>query len=173
MIILAALLVVRPFEQGGKTTRGRQLCDNSFCLRLPAGWAGRTEAGGTAGRLVAAPFKLPSWVGEHKGRNHRDPRKAICDPRDQLRSRLFVRMAANQDARCFAARLAGRARLGDWRSILRKDQRDLPWSFRCLAGDGRRCLAGNRGERCAMKGCEDPVHRCELVVRRLRICKLH
>lgn len=66
VIIVAALLVFGLFERGVTTTRGRELCDNSMCLRLPAGWDGRTESGGIAGRLIAAPFRLPRWVGQHE-----------------------------------------------------------------------------------------------------------
>jgi hypothetical protein len=67
VVIPAALLIFFGMaERSEKTMRERQLCGNSFCLRLPVGWDGRTERGGTAGRLVAAPFRLPSWVGEHK-----------------------------------------------------------------------------------------------------------
>jgi hypothetical protein len=66
VIIFAALLVFGVFKRGATTTWGRELCDNSMCLRLPAGWDGRTEHGGPEGRLIAAPFRLPDWVGQHK-----------------------------------------------------------------------------------------------------------
>lgn len=86
-IIPAALfLFFGRSERGEETTPARQLCDNSFCLRLPSGWDGRTERGGTAGRLVAAPFRLPSWVGEHKEGN-------IAIP-----ERRFVILVTNFDA---------------------------------------------------------------------------
>jgi hypothetical protein len=66
LVVIVAALLVFGLERGEKPTRGSQLCDHSFCLRLPAGWDGRTEHGGTEGRLIAAPFRLPSWVGQHK-----------------------------------------------------------------------------------------------------------
>jgi hypothetical protein len=45
---------------------GRSFCDNSMCLRLPQGWSGAVDHGGTASRLIAAPFRLPGWVGNNR-----------------------------------------------------------------------------------------------------------
>jgi hypothetical protein len=47
-------------------TSGSQVCENAFCLKLPAGWNGRTDYGGGANRLIAAPFTVPSWTGNHE-----------------------------------------------------------------------------------------------------------
>jgi hypothetical protein len=58
-IELGAVKALRP---------GRAFCDNSLCVRLPPGWTVRTDYGGTAIRIIAAPFGLPNWVGcNHEG----------------------------------------------------------------------------------------------------------
>jgi hypothetical protein len=45
---------------------GSQLCENAFCLTVPAGWTRATDYGGGSNQLIAAPFRLPSWVGNHE-----------------------------------------------------------------------------------------------------------
>jgi hypothetical protein len=40
-------------------TSGSQVCENAFCLKLPAGWTGATAYGGGSNKIIAAPFRLP------------------------------------------------------------------------------------------------------------------
>jgi hypothetical protein len=42
-----------------RATSGSQVCENAFCLNLPAGWTGETAYGGGSNQLIAAPFTLP------------------------------------------------------------------------------------------------------------------
>ncbi len=63
-VVSGALLGAGVFP-GGSDAR-RQVCDNSSCLLVPAGWDGRSDSGSIAGWLTTAPFTLPDWVGRHE-----------------------------------------------------------------------------------------------------------
>jgi hypothetical protein len=45
--------------QSERGTSGSQVCENAFCLKLPAGWTGQTAYGGGSNQIIAAPFTLP------------------------------------------------------------------------------------------------------------------
>jgi hypothetical protein len=60
----AVAFAVGAFRSNSRTTF-HELCGNSLCLRLPSSWSGRIESG-SADQLIAAPFMLPSWVGQHE-----------------------------------------------------------------------------------------------------------
>lgn len=61
-IVLAGTGLAAAFASGAfrsSTVLGHQLCENAFCLNLPAGWTGETAYGGGSNQLIAAPFTLP------------------------------------------------------------------------------------------------------------------
>ena len=68
MVVIGALVVVvllLVFATGLLDERGRsrKLCDNSLCIRAPAGWHTQVRYGGRSTQLVLAPFSL------HEGKN--------------------------------------------------------------------------------------------------------
>jgi hypothetical protein len=54
----AAAFAFGAFESE-RGTSGSQVCENAFCLKLPAGWTGATAYGGGSNQIIAAPFPLP------------------------------------------------------------------------------------------------------------------
>jgi hypothetical protein len=57
-IVLGAAFAFGAF-QGEVMASGSQVCENAFCLNLPAGWTGETAYGGGSNQIIAAPFPLP------------------------------------------------------------------------------------------------------------------
>jgi hypothetical protein len=62
-IVLLGIGLAIAFASGAleseRKTSGSQVCENAFCLNLPADWTGETAYGGGSNQIIAAPFPLP------------------------------------------------------------------------------------------------------------------